>query len=144
MVAINVSRTGPGIGGIQPAQSDYYQMTRGGGNGDYHIPVFTPATMQEAIDCIYKSFAIANQYRNPVFISPRGFPGSERRGPQRRSARNTYSNPMSKKSSSRPRGRALSPAQAVSMLLVFLLLSGVGGILTAGFAMPFVGVTTAQ
>ena len=54
---------------------------------------------------------------------------------------------MSKKSSprssSRPRGRALSPAQAVSMLLVFLLLSGVGGILTAGFAMPFVGVATA-
>jgi len=50
---------------------------------------------------------------------------------------------MSKKPSSRPRGRALSPAQAVSMLLVFLLLSGVGGILTAGFAMPFVGVATA-
>lgn len=75
MVAINVSRTGPGIGGIQPAQSDYYQMTRGGGNGDYHIPVFTPATMQEAIDCIYKSFAIANKYRNPVFIMADGMMG---------------------------------------------------------------------
>lgn len=75
MVAMNVSRTGPGIGGIQPAQSDYYQMTRGGGNGDYHIPVFTPATMQEAVSCIYKSFEIANKYRNPVFIMVDGMMG---------------------------------------------------------------------
>lgn len=75
IVAMNVSRTGPGIGGIQPGQSDYFQMTRGGGNGDYRIPVFTPATMQEAVEIIHKSFDIANRFRNPVFILADGMMG---------------------------------------------------------------------
>lgn len=75
MVILNVSRSGPGIGGIQPGQSDYFQMTRGGGNGDYRIPVFTPATLQEAIHTIYNSFEIATRYRNPVSIMVDGLMG---------------------------------------------------------------------
>ena len=75
IVILNVSRSGPGIGGIQPGQSDYFQMTRGGGNGDYRIPVFTPATMQEAVNTIYNSFEIANRYRNPVSIMVDGMMG---------------------------------------------------------------------
>lgn len=51
---LNVSRCGPGIGGIQPGQADYFQVTRGGGNGDYHIPVFAPYNMQEAVNLIYE------------------------------------------------------------------------------------------
>lgn len=75
MVAMNVSRSGPGIGGIQPGQSDYNQVTRGGGNGDYRIPVFAPTTMQEAVDIIYDAFEIADKYRNPVMILVDGMMG---------------------------------------------------------------------
>ncbi|MDR3311016.1 MAG: 3-methyl-2-oxobutanoate dehydrogenase subunit beta, partial [Oscillospiraceae bacterium] len=53
LVALNVSRGGPGIGGIQPGQADYNQVTRGGGNGDYKIPVFAPASIQEAVELLY-------------------------------------------------------------------------------------------
>src|SRR5699024_12578816 len=47
---VNIVRGGPGLGSIQPAQSDYYQATRGGGHGDYRMPVFAPASVQEAVD----------------------------------------------------------------------------------------------
>jgi 2-oxoglutarate ferredoxin oxidoreductase subunit alpha len=72
---MNVSRSGAGIGGIQPGQCDYNQVTRGGGNGDYHIPVFAPSTMQDAVDIIYESFEIADRYRNPVMILADGMMG---------------------------------------------------------------------
>ncbi|NMA12740.1 MAG: 3-methyl-2-oxobutanoate dehydrogenase subunit VorB [Chloroflexi bacterium] len=75
LVAMNVSRSGAGIGGIQPGQCDYNQVTRGGGNGDYHIPVFAPSTMQDAVDIIYESFEIADRYRNPVMILADGMMG---------------------------------------------------------------------
>ena len=75
MVLLNVSRSGPGIGGIQPAQGDYNQVTRGGGNGDYKVPVFAPSTMQEAIDIIYNAFEIADKYRNPVIVLADGMMG---------------------------------------------------------------------
>ena len=72
---LNVSRCGPGIGGIQPGQADYYQVTRGGGNGDYRIPVFAPAGIQEAVDMLYEGMALANEWRNPVMILADGMIG---------------------------------------------------------------------
>lgn len=67
-VFLNVSRGGPGLGTIQCSQADYNQMTRGGGNGDYYLPTYAPATMQEACDLIQKAFDTADKYRNPVGV----------------------------------------------------------------------------
>lgn len=75
IVMLNVSRGGPGIGGIQPGQADYRQATKGGGNGDYHIPVFAPSSVQETVDTIYNAFEIADKYRNPVLILVDGMLG---------------------------------------------------------------------
>ena len=72
---LNVSRGGPGVGSIQPGQADYNQNTRGGGNGDYHVPVFAPATMQEAVDLLYEATELARKWRNPVLISADGVMG---------------------------------------------------------------------
>lgn len=74
-VILNVSRCGPGIGGIQPGQADYFQVTRGGGNGDYHMPVFAPHNMQEAVDLIYEAPALAEKWRTPVMILADGMMG---------------------------------------------------------------------
>jgi 2-oxoglutarate ferredoxin oxidoreductase subunit alpha len=71
----HVSRGGPGIGGIQPGQADYHQATRGGGNGDYKIPVFAPASVQEAVDLIYDAIPLADAWRNPIFIFADGILG---------------------------------------------------------------------
>ena len=68
LVALNVSRCGPGIGGIQPGQADYFQATRGGGNGDYKIPVFAPSSVQEGADLVYEATELADKWRNPIFI----------------------------------------------------------------------------
>jgi len=67
-VIVNVSRCGPGLGGILPGQSDYFQATRGGGNGDYYTPVYAPSTVQEAWDMVFKAFDIADKYNTPVQI----------------------------------------------------------------------------
>ncbi len=75
LVALNVSRGGPGVGGIQPGQADYIQVTRGGYNGDAKIPVFAPAGIQECVDLIYECFDIAEEYRNPVLILADGMMG---------------------------------------------------------------------
>ncbi|MGI6752213.1 MAG: 3-methyl-2-oxobutanoate dehydrogenase subunit VorB [Anaerovoracaceae bacterium] len=75
VVIINVSRGGPGIGSIQPAQADYTQATRGGGNGDYHLIVYAPASIQEAVNMINKAFNLADEYRNPVMILADGMLG---------------------------------------------------------------------
>ncbi len=74
-VILNVSRCGPGIGGIQPGQADYFQATRGGGNGDYHIPVFAPYNMQEAVNLIYEAPSLAYKWRTPVIILADGMMG---------------------------------------------------------------------
>ncbi len=74
-VIVNVQRGGPGIGGIQPAQSDYYQMTRGGGNGDYRILSLAPANAQESTEMIRDAFELADKYRTPVFIVSDGMLG---------------------------------------------------------------------
>jgi 2-oxoglutarate ferredoxin oxidoreductase subunit alpha len=75
LVALNVSRGGPGIGGIQPGQADYNQVTRGGGNGDYKIPVFAPASIQEAVDMLYNATELAKYWRNPIMIFADGIIG---------------------------------------------------------------------
>ena len=74
-VIVNVMRGGPGLGGIQPAQSDYFQMTRGGGNGDYRIISLAPATLQESAEMMQEAFALAQKYRTPVFIVSDGMLG---------------------------------------------------------------------
>ncbi len=74
-VIINVMRGGPGLGGIQPAQSDYNQITRGGGNGDYKVLSFAPETLQETVNIVKESFALADHYRNPVMIAVDGLIG---------------------------------------------------------------------
>ena len=74
-VALTVSRCGPGIGGIQPGQADYFQATRGGGNGDYKVPVFAPSNLQEGVDLVYESMDLTDKWRNPVFIFADGLLG---------------------------------------------------------------------
>ncbi len=72
---VNVQRGGPGLGGIQPSQSDYFQATRGGGHGDYHILVFAPASVQEMADMTAKCFDLADKYRMPAMILADGTMG---------------------------------------------------------------------
>jgi 2-oxoglutarate ferredoxin oxidoreductase subunit alpha len=74
-VIVNMVRGGPGLGGIQPAQSDYFQACKGGGHGDYHLVVLAPASVQEAVDLVQEAFDIADQYRNPVMILGDGMIG---------------------------------------------------------------------
>ena len=103
-VIVNMMRSSPGLGGIQPAQGDYFQATRGGGNGDYYTPVYAPASIQETVDLVMEAFDVADTYRTPVMIlgdgmigqmmesvefkepkkreiPPRTGPSAERRGP---------------------------------------------------------------
>lgn len=65
---LNVVRGGPGLGTIQPAQSDYFQAVKGGGHGDYKLIVLAPASVQEMYDFVELSFDLAFKYRNPVMI----------------------------------------------------------------------------
>ncbi len=74
-VIVNVMRGGPGLGSIQPSQADYFQATRGGGNGDYRTPVLAPSNLQEAVDLVQEAFDIADQYRTPVMILADGLIG---------------------------------------------------------------------
>jgi len=67
-VIVNAQRGGPGLGGIQPSQSDYFQATKGGGHGDYHIIVLTPASVQEIAELTVKAFELADKYRMPVML----------------------------------------------------------------------------
>ncbi len=72
---VNMMRGGPGLGSIQPGQADYFQATRGGGNGDYHVIVYAPETIQEMCSLIQEGFDVADQYRNPVMIMSDGMLG---------------------------------------------------------------------
>lgn len=74
-VIVNVQRGGPGLGTIQPSQSDYFQATRGGGNGDYYIIVLAPSSVQEMADFVDLSFDLAFKYRTPVMILSDGVIG---------------------------------------------------------------------
>ena len=72
---VNVQRGGPGLGGIQPSQSDYFQATKGGGHGDYHLLVLAPASVQEMADLTVKAFDLADKYRMPVMLLADGTMG---------------------------------------------------------------------
>lgn len=72
---VNVQRGGPGLGTIQPSQSDYFQATRGGGNGDYNVIVLAPASVQEMADFVDLAFDLAFKYRNPAMILSDGVIG---------------------------------------------------------------------
>ena len=74
-VIVNCMRGGPGLGTIQPGQGDYYQATRGGGNGDYRTVVLSPSNVQEAVDFVQEAFDIADLYRNPVMVVMDGLIG---------------------------------------------------------------------
>ena len=74
-VIINMQRGGPGLGGIQPSQADYFQATKGGGHGDYRLVVYGPATIQEGCDLMAHAFDLADRYRNPVMILGDGMIG---------------------------------------------------------------------
>ena len=65
---VNCQRGGPGLGGIQPSQSDYFQATRGGGHGDYHMIVLAPDSVQEMAELTIRGFELADEYRMPSMI----------------------------------------------------------------------------
>ncbi len=67
-LVVNINRGGPGLGTIQPSQSDYWQAVKGGGHGDYHLIVLAPASVQEMADFVFEGFRLAEKYRNPAFI----------------------------------------------------------------------------
>ena len=72
---VNVMRGGPGLGTIQPSQADYFQATKGGGHGDYHLIVLAPATVQEMADFVGLGFDLAFKYRTPAMILADGIVG---------------------------------------------------------------------
>jgi len=75
VVIVNVMRNGPGLGGILPAQSDYFQATKGAGHGDYHFIVLAPSSVQESVDLMAEAFHVAERHRNPVLIAVDGMIG---------------------------------------------------------------------
>ncbi|NMB99365.1 MAG: 3-methyl-2-oxobutanoate dehydrogenase subunit VorB [Thermoanaerobaculaceae bacterium] len=75
VVFVNIMRGGPGLGGILPSQSDYFQATKGGGHGDFRCLVLAPSTVQEAADLVQLAFDLADKYRNPVYVLGDGLIG---------------------------------------------------------------------
>ena len=74
-LVVNVMRGGPGLGTIQPSQADYFQTTKGGGHGDYHVIALAPASVQEMADFVGLAFELAFKYRNPAMILADGVIG---------------------------------------------------------------------
>lgn len=74
-VLVSVMRGGPGLGYIYPSQGDYYQATKGGGNGDYKLVTYAPDSVQECIDLTYKCFYVSQKYRTPVCLLADGMLG---------------------------------------------------------------------
>lgn len=74
-VIVNIQRGGPGLGGIQPSQADYWQATRAMGHGDFHVIVLAPSTIQEMCDEVYNAFELADKYLTPVMILGDGMLG---------------------------------------------------------------------
>lgn len=91
---VNVVRGGPGLGTIQPAQSDYFQAVKGGGHGDYHLIVLAPASVQEMYDFVELGFDLAFKYRNPAMILSDGAIGQMMEkvylGPQKERSKTIY------------------------------------------------------
>ena len=74
-LVVNVQRGGPGLGGIQPSQSDYFHATRGAGHGDFHMLVLAPASVQEMASLVFKGFDLADKYRMTTMILADGTMG---------------------------------------------------------------------
>ncbi len=74
-VIINIQRAGPGLGGIQPSQADYWQATKSTGHGDFHMLVFAPSTVQEMVDVMHQAFDLSDNYRMPAMILADGMLG---------------------------------------------------------------------
>jgi 2-oxoglutarate ferredoxin oxidoreductase subunit alpha len=74
-VIINIQRGGPGLGGIQPSQADYWQATRAMGHGDFHVLVFAPSTVQEMADLVATAFDLSDTYRVPAMVLADGLLG---------------------------------------------------------------------
>ena len=74
-VIVNVARSGPGLGGISPAQGDYFQSTRGGGHGDYYHIVLAPKSVQEAAELTFEAFDLADQWHMPAMVLADGMIG---------------------------------------------------------------------
>ncbi|MDL2218181.1 3-methyl-2-oxobutanoate dehydrogenase subunit VorB [Christensenellaceae bacterium OttesenSCG-928-M15] len=74
-VIVNMMRGGPGLGSIQASQGDYFQTTKGGGHGDYHMVSYAPSSVQEAIDLMQTAFDVADKYRTPVMVLADGIIG---------------------------------------------------------------------
>lgn len=91
---VNIVRGGPGLGTIQPAQSDYFQAVKGGGHGDYHLIVLAPASVQEMADFVELGFELAFRYRNPVMMLSDGALGQM--------MEKVYLNPQKERSGSSP------------------------------------------
>lgn len=72
-VIVNVMRSGPGMGTIQPAQTDYFQAAKASGHGGFRTITLVPSTLQEAVDLTYQAFALSQRDRNPVIVAPDGF-----------------------------------------------------------------------
>ena len=75
VVIVNIMRGGPGLGGILPSQSDYFQAVKGGGHGGYRCLVMAPSTVQEAAEMVQEAFDLADKYRNPVMVLADGIMG---------------------------------------------------------------------
>ena len=75
MVLVNIMRAGPGLGGIGPSQSDYFQATKGHGHGDYRVPVLAPDSIGEAMELTAAAFELAERYRTPVMLVADGILG---------------------------------------------------------------------
>lgn len=74
-VIVDIMRAGPGLGNIFPEQSDYNQVVKGGGHGNYKCPVFAPSSPQEMCDLTYDAFDMADKYRTPVYVIADGYTG---------------------------------------------------------------------
>ena len=74
-VIVNVQRGGPGLGGIQPSQADYWQATKALGHGDFHVIVFAPSTVQEMADMTFRAFDLSDKFRMPAMILADGLLG---------------------------------------------------------------------
>lgn len=80
VVIVNVMRGGPGLGNIGGEQSDYFQLTKGGGHGGYRVPALAPNSVQEMFDFTIKAFELADKYRTPVFLVADGYLGQMKEG----------------------------------------------------------------
>lgn len=75
MVIVDIVRAGPGLGGILPAQCDYFQIVKGGGHGDYNLVVLAPSSVQEMYELVVDAFNLADAYRTPVVVMGDGYMG---------------------------------------------------------------------